>query len=294
MKLLTGNIRHVALMIMSVLLLVVLLLVIGQTRAENLVACLNEDIRATFVKMDYRGGQSVDHRAAELLSVLPEPEAFRLVGSVDRPHSTTVGFVTDLPHKDAEDLMNQALLDSGYESKPQNQRPIPERRGFRRAEAIRRAVKTILCNSLQDSAHASAFQTDVGVAAIVQFGGGACRNIHLRELTDGDGARSYLPDLILPQESQWVGGGGGGGGMNSSSSTTQFEIDQGIGEVHAHFARQMSEQGWNADASWSNDDLNGSTWSRIMQGGRFKLLGILEVYQSGDRFEAKINVSLFE
>ena len=82
--------------------------------------------------------------------------------------------------------------------------------------------------------------------------------------------------------------------MNSASSTIRFETLLGISDVHANFASQMGDQGWNADASWSNDTLNGSTWSRVLLDGRIKLLGILEIHQSDNAYDASITVSLYD
>jgi len=93
---------------------------------------------------------------------------------------------------------------------------------------------------------------------------------------------AYLPQLELPRDPA-TGGPvialGGGGGINSDTDrrmNVSFTLKDSVDNVARHFAGQMAQQAWRADASWSGAGTAGSSWTRQVNAGTV-LLGTLGV-----------------
>ncbi|MEJ0100099.1 MAG: hypothetical protein WDO12_10300 [Pseudomonadota bacterium] len=77
----------------------------------------------------------------------------------------------------------------------------------------------------------------------------------------------YLPKLALPddpstgQPAHSLGAGDSNGVMERRMSVS-FRLDATAADVAAHFTRQMAEQGWRNEASWSSAGSAGSSWNR--------------------------------
>jgi len=79
-----------------------------------------------------------------------------------------------------------------------------------------------------------------------------------------------VPELILPEEAQPLGGGGGGGNYGMGIET-YFASDLNIEQVEQHYADQLSAAGWtliSEDQSekiltsyWEVSDKSGSRWA---------------------------------
>jgi hypothetical protein len=81
------------------------------------------------------------------------------------------------------------------------------------------------------------------------------------------GLDRYLPKLEMPldprtgqpvrrQDNGWGGGG------DSFAAQAELPTADSVGNVARHFAKQMAEQGWSSDASWSGASTAGSSWSK--------------------------------
>lgn len=85
-------------------------------------------------------------------------------------------------------------------------------------------------------------------------------------------------------------GEGGSNGEVKRRVSTSFTIRDSIGNVAQHFARQMAEQGWNSEASWTGSQTAGSTWTRQMDSDTV-LQGMLVVSAfEDDRFSTAFHV----
>jgi hypothetical protein len=105
---------------------------------------------------------------------------------------------------------------------------------------------------------------------------------------------AYMPRLETPPDpaTGWPVPTSGGGASNADAkrgANTDFVIQDSIGNVAQHFARQLAAQGWEADASWIGEGTAGSTWKR--QAGDMALLGTLMISTFGEgRFTAVFQV----
>jgi hypothetical protein len=82
----------------------------------------------------------------------------------------------------------------------------------------------------------------------------------------------YLPRLNMPVDpatgvSVRNLGGGGSGSAGNQTARAEFSTKDSVGNIARYFAKQMSEQGWSSDASWSGVSTAGSSWSRRSDAG---------------------------
>ena len=100
----------------------------------------------------------------------------------------------------------------------------------------------------------------------------------------------HTPTLALPQDpatgqpAAMRGSTGGSSGNGSRRASASFALKGSAQGVASHFASQLAEQGWVADASWSGTAMAGSTWSRRLDDDTV-LLGMLAISAfEADRF----------
>lgn len=104
----------------------------------------------------------------------------------------------------------------------------------------------------------------------------------------------HMPKLELPSdpstgEPARMRGSGGGGGSNSRNVRVEFRVAESVRNVASSFARQMADQGWTADATWSGSTTAGSSWTKESAMGT--LLGSLRVTAVADgEFTVVLNV----
>lgn len=96
----------------------------------------------------------------------------------------------------------------------------------------------------------------------------------------------YLPVLAappssLPQPNQSLFGSGSGSSFERD--TLVAVVDLSAGELLAHYARQMREQDWEADAEWAGEITAGGTWMRSVENGD-RLMAMLLI----DRVEEEV------
>jgi hypothetical protein len=92
-----------------------------------------------------------------------------------------------------------------------------------------------------------------------------------------------MPRLQFPPgSSQPNGGGGSGGGSNRDYRTsTQFVSEDSPRELIDVLGRQLVEQGWAPDSTWSGRHGAGGTWSRQNDAGG-RAVGSLEILSRAD------------
>lgn len=86
-----------------------------------------------------------------------------------------------------------------------------------------------------------------------------------------NGIDPHLPALDLPLDpvtgaAARLQSSGGGGNAAEHSARAEFRLDESVRDVAEHFARQIAEQGWTRDASWSGTTTAGSSWSKPRNG----------------------------
>ena len=60
-----------------------------------------------------------------------------------------------------------------------------------------------------------------------------------------------------------------GSGGSTGRASVEFRLDESFGNVASFFSRQMADQGWAGDASWSGSTTAGSSWSKQTDDGTF-------------------------
>jgi hypothetical protein len=109
------------------------------------------------------------------------------------------------------------------------------------------------------------------------------------------GLERLMPKLEMPVDPATGAtvrsqGGGSSSRAGSTSSRTEFSAKDSPGNIARHFARQLTEQGWISDASWSGATTAGSAWSRKSDAGEL-VQGTLYVTAVGERqFQAVFRV----
>ncbi|MEO8315792.1 MAG: hypothetical protein ABI645_13490 [Pseudomonadota bacterium] len=101
------------------------------------------------------------------------------------------------------------------------------------------------------------------------------------------GFERYMPRLAMPVDPATgaparMQGGGSSARAGSASSRTEFSAKDSAGNIARHFAKQIAEQGWASDASWSGAATAGSSWSRKGDAGAV-IQGTLSVTAVGER-----------
>lgn len=106
---------------------------------------------------------------------------------------------------------------------------------------------------------------------------------------------NYMPRLETPLDPATrrpvaVSDGGGSNGDTKRSSNAVFVIQSSVGSVAQHFASQLAQQGWSAEAAWNGAGTAGSTWTRRGDADA-AMLGTLVVSAfEGNRFTAVFQV----
>jgi|SRR5690606_15135977 len=113
------------------------------------------------------------------------------------------------------------------------------------------------------------------------------------------GLDRHLPRLELPVDpgtgaSAVMRSSGTSFGGTSLNARAAFAVRDSAATVARHFARQMSEQGWASDASWSGASTAGSSWSKRPESGTL-VQGTLAVTAVDERqFEVVLRISTLQ
>jgi hypothetical protein len=96
-----------------------------------------------------------------------------------------------------------------------------------------------------------------------------------------DGA-DRLPSLSAPADSRLRRQHGGGGSGHWSSEST-IQTDRSVGEIEAHFAKQLAGASWRRVGGSADDTVGWSSWELPGDGQWRGLLLVLAAFRSGER-----------
>ncbi len=253
---------------------------------DNLLACLNPDVLHGLVMRDGELVVSLD-RPPEM-SFLATPAELDWIASAARSTSTTAAFRSALAPEAALSAAMGALEQDGWTTQPFNTSggvfspPVQVLTGSACQANQRVSVTTRPADGgsyLTYGFKANSAVTGCGPANSAGLAGPFVP-------TPDDGVQAYMPTLQFPPDpasgrAAITEGNRGGGSTRSRYNSTTVLLDMPIVELASVLSRQIAEQGWVADASWSGAVTAGSSWSR-QPSPEIDLAGTLELVETGD------------
>lgn len=253
---------------------------------EDLLACIDPDVRAGLLNMGFLGGRIISRTLPDQFAFLPESGDFEFIASSDSSQGTIAAFKTDLSIVEGMRAAVANLEDAGWSDADmgrglgggfvtENQ---PQFRLFcRESETISVAI------------HASDNASFLNLTSISGSGAFPCNemnSVRAERMPLSAAVARHLPSLTLPEGAEPIGGfggrgallasGGGSGGNRSMSFDTVFEAALSAQGLFDHFEPQLEGQDWNRDAGWSGESSSGSTWTANPT-DELELSGLLEI-----------------
>lgn len=283
--------------------LTLVLLLLGSTSSaqDDLLACVDPDVRQSLLFGIVEAGTLVTRTLPDLLSGLPESDDLEFIGSSVSELQTVAAYKTALATADAMNVVSGVLREAGWRDL---ETPGPPSGGFMvraqpRFDAF--CLDDVMLSAVGSPSDDSTFvrlQTNPGAGRICdELPGGSGRGI-VRGI---GGLNLYehmpafaLPDGTTPLESRnglVLGFGGFSGSDRSASTAIELETDSSAQELVEQFGRQLEEQGWSYDTRWSGQYSIGSGWTRSPN-EELDLTGLLDVIAlSGSGYRATFRLS---
>ena len=277
----------------------------SSTAQEDLLACVDPNVREGL-----RIGAASRHNVVtgavpeELLGVA-EPERFEFIGSSESPFYTIAAFRTPSTPGNALENVSGTLGDAGW----REYRPFgPARGGF---VSSYRPLNQYLCrdgNTVSVSSRLADDATYVSMNISAVPEGNSCDDM----LSDPRGAlaarvpglalHDRMPSLTLPEgartrdprQAALSGTGSISGSDRFLNTTVNLDTDLSAQALVDHFARQLRDQGWSDEASWSGERSVGSVWFATPEAD-LNLMGLLDVLSLGESgYQATFRISIPE
>lgn len=267
----------------------------GTALGQGLLDCIEPDVlRALLLQSQGERPPVITAAVPAELSALRMPREFTWIGSAERitgrvDASTNAAQVTaawrsNLAPDAARAAASAALTASGWEV-----RPMPGA-GLTVFNSVVTPVSQPACRGGSPVNFAATAMEGVTYLTITlqrgNDGNALCNQLVRPGLATGSELAEYMPRLAAPVDpdtgtvARMQGGGGGFSGL-TQHARAEFNLRDSAASVARHFARQMTEQGWSSDASWSGTSTAGSTWSKRAGGGL--ILGALSVTAVDER-----------
>ena len=262
--------------------------------AQDLLACVDPDIRQTLLSQGLDGDRVVSRSVPEALSDIPTPEGFEFVGSSVSKLQTSVAYKTNLATDTAVGIVAEALETAGWSSVTG---PGMLSGGFVNNAQL---LFSMLCRE-DEIIGVAARQLDDSTfvkVTISNLGTLSCGDLYPRaNATRTLGVAQYLPRLSLLEDAGFAANGAlgvsGSSGGNRTASTIMSVVTQlAAQDLIGHFGRQLEEQGWTYDSGWSGGLSAGTTWS-ARPNDDAHLIGVLEIVSLEDsRCQASFRATL--
>ena len=270
----------------------VLLLADASSAQDDLLACVDPDVRRGLLIGMVDTGETVVSRAIpDVLSGLPEFDEIEFIGSSVSEWQTVAAYKTPLATADAMNIVAGGLREAGWRNL---EAPGPPGGGFMtraqprfdafcREDAMLSAVA-----SFSDDSTFVRLQVNPGPGGICDELSGVSRRGIVRNI-GGPNIYEHMPTLALPDgtaplESRTglaLGFGGFSGTDRSASTEIELETDRSVQELVELFGQQLEEQGWSLDTVWTGQYSTGSGWTHSPN-EELELAGLLDIAALSD------------
>ena len=273
---------------------------------EDLLACVDPDVRHGLLSPMPGGSAAVTRTVPDELAGLTQSEGLELIGSSVSDPQTFVAYRSALPANDALDTASAMLREAGWSEFAIPGAPsggfvtgvLPRFNMFCRDNAMLNLTGRAIDDTIY--VRMSVMPNPPGVIPCDEPTDARGRVI---ARTPGvAGLFEHLPTLALSEEITplnsglaLVGNMGSFSGTDrSASSEMEVESANTAQDLVEHFGRQLEEQGWARDAGWNGDFSSGSSWTRAPT-AEPELVGLLDVVAlGGSGYRASFRVSSLE
>lgn len=271
--------------------------------AQSPLECVDPDVIRALV-FPGAAGQSVvvSSGVPDELSMVIPPSQFSLIGSTERDlgingssiRTVAAVYRTSLSPDSARAAALDALAAAGWEVQPPQTMSMG---GGVFVSASQMPVSQAACRDdmpITVSANALDGKTYVTYGVSSGANSTACDPRANPLYSSRSPFDEHMPRLELPSDPETgspaqMRGSGGGSNGSGRSVRVEFRVAESVRNVASFFDRQMAEQGWMPDATWSGTTTAGSSWSKPSATGT--LLGSLRVTAVADgQFTVVLNV----
>lgn len=243
--------------------------------AQDLLECVNPDVLNGLV-LDgaYDDPAAFSSSSHPLMSDVSTPGQFNLIGTAERDllgsSMVSVIFRSSVAPSEAIDAAMNGLAESGWEAR-QQQSGLGSG-VFASASVAQPNLAclddqpvTVSAGSIDGTTYVNySFAMNQANSCTSPATGGA---MFIRSsISQGMPSLEFPPDPETgePVRSQ---GGSSGGSQAVQYSATQIAHGASLNSLVDHLSQQLTEQGWEADASWNGATTAGSSWSRLDESG---------------------------
>lgn len=251
---------------------------------EDLLACVNPDVRASFLELNFGQGGTITREMPEQFSDFSESADFEFVASSDSSYGTSAAFKTGLNQVESMDAAVAILEAAGWADPGMPMGPgggfVTEFRPQFRMLCRENEMVNVMVHTSGESRflRLNSSQDPTGITCDRMVSGGAMPMPRSAEVA------RHLPSLTLPEGVEPMGGRGAliasggfsGGSDREMSFATTLDTDQPAENLFDHFEPQLQDQGWIRESEWSGESSSGSTWTATPT-DEMELSGLLEI-----------------
>ncbi len=270
---------------------------------EDLLACVDPDVREGLLFRTTEMGASLSRTVPDQLADLPDADALEFIGSSVSSFLSIAAYKTALAPTDAMNTAAAMLGEAGWREFDIGMSPSggfvtgnqPQVEVYCRDDSMLNVVGSASGDTTYVRLQLNAGRD--GVPCDAPPGGPPGT---IARLSGGQGVFEHLPTLALPdgiaplaRGPALVASPAGFSGTDRSAGT-QIELETALSaqEVAEEFGRQLEAQGWSLDANWSGEYSSGSGWTRS-PGGDLDLTGLLDIIAlGGTAYRASFRVSV--
>ncbi|MDE0372205.1 MAG: hypothetical protein OXI73_06645 [Rhodospirillales bacterium] len=284
---------------------VLLLFAPGASAQEDLLACVDPDVRAGLLPGMTEETTLVSRDFPEFLSELAPSDDLEFIGSSVAPFETIAAYKTGLATADAFDAAAGLLRDAGWRVL---EIEAPLGGGFVTGVQPLPQFGTFC----QDGQNMHVIAAEVEGTTYVRLllwpdaGPGPCEEMPGGVDSFGFGPTGesdlyqHMPTLVLPEQATVlnpyggyiIGAGEFPGTGRSIGTEVELETDLSAQAMVEHYGQQLDDQGWRRDTGWSGEYSSGSAWTRSPDAG-LELAGLLDIVAlAGSGYRASFRISL--
>ncbi len=271
---------------------------------EDLLACVDPDVREGLLVAGAGPGARVSRAVPEPLIGLPDSDVLEYIGSSVTDFQTVAAYKTDLVPGEAIDAATGILEDSGWQGLETGG---PPRGGFvTREQPLNQTLcrdsefLNLMGRATDDTTYVSmhimaptGFACESGVGGPFRGFAPASRVPNVYE---------YMPTLTLPDGAQTIepmaaliaSFTGSPGNSRTAATSIDVETELSTPELAGHFEQQLRDQGWTLDSRWSGEFSSGSGWTATPE-DEANLVGLLDLVPiSESGYQATFRASVLD
>lgn len=282
--------------------LAVVLYATGSSAQEDLLACVDPDVRLGLLSSMSGVGTLVTRTVPDQLAGLPQSENLEFIGSSVSDSQILAAYKSALATDEAMDTASAMLSEAGWSEFSIGGPPSG---GF--VTGVRPEFDMFCRDDAMLNVMGSAFEetTYVRLSVTLTFGGVPCGELEgpggriIAQAATGASLFEYLPTLVLSDEIAPLNSvmgpiaSIGGFSRTGQSAGTEIELETALSaqDLIDHFGQQLEEQGWTRDTGWTGANSSGSSWTHA-PAAELELAGLLDVVALGDSaYRASFRVS---